>query len=517
MRRPLLLNGPAGAGKSEVARLVAARTGARFVELNEGGGEGPGAHPTQSDRSQTAASVRLEALLDDGEPVVVSLGADSLLSRGRRLRALDSAVVVALRAPVGEVLQRRRGLLPGVELDPGVLESELELRAGAYAEAHATVDTGAGTVEEAADQVAEIWRRNAVAVAAAGRSYAVEIGNGVAPRRIQELLGAASKIVLVSDENVFGLHGGSMERALGGCGTGVCRIVLPPGEEHKSLASLERILVQALGAGADRSSVVVGFGGGVVTDVAGFAAATWMRGVRWVAVPTTLLAMVDASVGGKTAVDLLTAKNAVGAFWQPDAVVCDVAYLRTEPPRGYRSALAEVVKTALIGDPDLLELVETSAEAAAQGDLAVAEDMVRRSIRVKARVVSQDEREGGLRACLNLGHTLGHALESQGGYTQLSHGEAVSLGLVLALRLGERLGVTPAAITSRVTRLLARLGRPTETTPAALLDAAKLIGHDKKRSGSGLRFVLVENVGAVCTRRMELSELEAQVRVLAGG
>jgi shikimate kinase/3-dehydroquinate synthase len=213
----------------------------------------------------------------------------------------------------------------------------------------------------------------------------------------------------------------------------------------------------------------------------------------------------------------LTAKNAVGAFWQPDAVVCDVAYLRTEPPRGYRSALAEVVKTALIGDPDLLELVETSAEAAAQGDLAVAEEMVRRSIRVKARVVSQDEREGGLRACLNLGHTLGHALESQGGYTQLSHGEAVSLGLVLALRLGERLGVTPAAITSRVTRLLTRLGLPTETTPAALLDAAKLIGHDKKRSGSGLRFVLVENVGAVCTRRMELSELEAQVRVLAAG
>ncbi len=523
MARPLLLNGPAAAGKSAVGRLVAARAGVRFVDLTEvvGGAQqgatGPGSSSARGRATESGSGQRLEELLAEGEAVVVALGADTLLSRSHRLQALDSAVVVALRAPFDELRRRQQEhRRPGAASDAAQAEGELQLRAEAHAEAHGIVDTGAATPEEAAARVAELWERDPLAVAAGTRSYAVETGNGIAARRLPALARGASKVVLVSDENVFGLHGDSVERAVRSSGVGVCRVVLPPGEEHKTLASLEHILQQALRAGADRSSVVVGFGGGVVTDVAGFAAACWMRGVRWFAVPTTLLAMVDASVGGKTAVDLLTAKNAVGAFWQPSAVLCDVTYLQTEPARGYRSALAEVVKTALIGDGQLLELVEASAEAAAQGDLTVAEQMVRRSIRVKARVVSQDEREGGLRACLNLGHTLGHALESQGGYTQLSHGEAVSLGLVLALRLGERLGVTPSDLTSRVTRLLARLGLPTEASSAALREAAQLIGHDKKRSGTSLRFVVVEGVGAVRTQRMELAELGAHVRFLAG-
>jgi shikimate kinase/3-dehydroquinate synthase len=247
----------------------------------------------------------------------------------------------------------------------------------------------------------------------------------------------------------------------------------------------------------------------------GFAASTWMRGVRWVGIPTTMLSMVDASVGGKTGVDLEAAKNAVGAFWQPSAVMCDVQYLGTEPKRGFVSGLAEVVKTALIGDPQMFELLEANAEKIGAGDLELAEELVRRSVRVKARIVGIDARENGVRAFLNLGHTVGHALESQSGYTALTHGEAVSLGLVAALRLGEGLGVTPADLRERTLALLGRLGLPASLVGQPLSDAATLIGHDKKRAGSSVRFVLARGVGQVETRDIPLADLRTRVLALA--
>jgi 3-dehydroquinate synthetase len=247
----------------------------------------------------------------------------------------------------------------------------------------------------------------------------------------------------------------------------------------------------------------------------GFAASTWMRGVRWLSIPTTLLGMVDASVGGKTGVDLGAAKNAVGAFWQPSAVLCDVHHLSTEPTRGFISGLAEVVKTALIGDPELFTLLEDNAERVAARDADLTAELVRRSVRVKARIVSCDQRENGLRAVLNLGHTVGHALEAQAGYSALSHGEAVSLGLVAALRLGEALGKTPHDLSERTLSLLRRLGLPATLAGQPLAEATALLGHDKKRAGSSVKFVFARALGQVETQSLALSELRTRVLQLA--
>jgi shikimate kinase/3-dehydroquinate synthase len=256
---------------------------------------------------------------------------------------------------------------------------------------------------------------------------------------------------------------------------------------------------------------MIGLGGGIITDVTGFAAATWMRGISWIAVPTNLLAMVDAAIGGKTAVDFLTAKNSIGAFWQPKAVVCDVDFMHTESAKNYRSALAEVVKTAIIGDAQLFDLLKTNLDPIRRRKPDLVLEMVRRCVRVKASIVSRDERESGLRALLNLGHTIGHALEAQGNYSRWTHGEAVSLGLVAALRIGVELGVTPPELADETTSLLSALGLPVDLSAEPLGEAVELIGHDKKRAGDKLRFVLARELG-----RVELVTLPlADVRRLA--
>ncbi|HEX5101917.1 MAG TPA: 3-dehydroquinate synthase, partial [Polyangiaceae bacterium] len=309
-------------------------------------------------------------------------------------------------------------------------------------------------------------------------------------------------------ENVRPLHGDAALAALAGKSRTATLHTLPPGEREKHVGSVEAVWRAALGAGLDRKSVFVGLGGGVVTDMTGFAAATYLRGVRWLGVPTTLLAMVDASVGGKTGVDLLQAKNAVGAFWQPSGVLCDTDLEATEPARGYVSALAEVVKTALIGDAGLFELLEREEAAVRARDRDLVAELVRRSVRVKARIVGLDERESGLRAVLNLGHTVGHALEAQAGFERLTHGEAVSLGLVAALQIGEKLGSTPAALRERTVRLLRALSLPWDLSREPLGDAAKLITLDKKRAGSRLKFVVARDLGRVETTDLDMSELE---------
>jgi 3-dehydroquinate synthetase len=225
--------------------------------------------------------------------------------------------------------------------------------------------------------------------------------------------------------------------------------------------------------------------------------------------------MVDASVGGKTGVDLGAAKNAVGAFWQPARVLCDVDYLKTEPERGYRSGMSEVVKTALIGDPELFELLEREAAGIAARDADLLIDIVRRCIRVKARIVSADPREQGLRAVLNLGHTVGHAVEAQAGFERLTHGEAVSLGLVAALRIGTQLGHTPSDLAERTGRLLKTLGLLTAIEREPLAEAAELMCHDKTRAGSKVSFVFARGIGDVTIVPLDLAELRELTRNLA--
>jgi shikimate kinase/3-dehydroquinate synthase len=257
----------------------------------------------------------------------------------------------------------------------------------------------------------------------------------------------------------------------------------------------------------DRGALIVGVGGGVVTDLSGFVAGTWLRGIRWIAAPTSVLGMVDAAIGGKTGIDFGAGKNVLGAFHQPLAVCANVARTRTEPRRSFVSGLAEVVKSALVGDASLLSDLERDADAILAGEVEPLRRAVRAAAAVKASVVSRDEHEAGLRAILNLGHTLGHALESAGGFGRWFHGEAVSMGTVAALRVGVALGRTPAELPARVEALLARLALPVRLDRGEVEMSLPLLALDKKRSDDAVRFVFVEAPGKAGYTRISLSEL----------
>jgi shikimate kinase/3-dehydroquinate synthase len=489
MLRPLLIVGPPRAGKSSLARAVAQLTGRPRLRAD-------------------AAS--LDAHLA-GPPVpspVIDVASEVWLDRGRRLRALERAVVASVvpslgfDGPVGSVG------------DEDSLGQWWALAKPILCEAHGVLSWDAGDPAQLAERAAALWRRNPVAVAAGERSYAVDIGRGIFEPRLAESLGAAAAW-LITDSNVERLYGARVRAALGAAGARPIEVVVPAGEQNKNLATMTEILQEALRGGVDRSCVLVAVGGGVVTDMGGFAAAIWMRGLRWLSVPTTLLGMVDASVGGKTAVDLGLAKNAVGAFWQPRAVVCDVDWLATESERNFRSALAEVVKSALIGDRSLFERLEQQCELLVRRDPDLLVEVVRRCVAVKAHVVSLDERESGLRSVLNLGHTVGHAMEAGGGYQRFTHGEAVSLGIVAALRLAVRLGHTPAQLAHRVSRLLGGLGLPVRLEERDLRQAADLVCYDKKRAGRNVRFVVVREVGDVFSTAVLLEDLRELMLTLS--
>jgi|SRR4051794_11759478 3-dehydroquinate synthase len=286
---------------------------------------------------------------------------------------------------------------------------------------------------------------------------------------------------------------------------------LPPGEACKTMAAVERTCQWMAESGFDRGAVVIGVGGGAATDHAGFAAAIYLRGIPFALCPTTLLAMVDASIGGKTGVDLPAGKNLVGAFHQPRLVLADLGFLTTLPGRELTSGMAEVVKAGLIGDAALFERLERQPRP--DGD-ALAE-IIAAAVHVKVAVVTGDEREGGRRAILNFGHTLGHALESESAYALL-HGEAVSLGMMAALALGEARGVTRPALRPRVGELLGRVGLPVDLdgriTPAVL----GRMEVDKKRRADRVQFIFVPRLGEAVAEDIPLAELKRQVTAAIG-
>jgi len=349
-----------------------------------------------------------------------------------------------------------------------------------------------------------------------GAAHDVVVGAGVAGR-----LGAvvpvpphARRAVVVTNPVVGARWGRAAREGLAAAGLEVDAVEVPDGEGAKSPTVLGRLWTRFAALPLGRDDLVVGLGGGVVTDLAGFAAATWHRGVAVAQVPTTLLGQVDAAVGGKTGINLPEGKNLVGAFHQPVAVVADTATLATLPARELRSGLGEVAKYGFIADPGVLDLLEGDPAAVVAGDPDLLTDVVVRGVRVKAALVAADEREGGDRALLNYGHTFGHAIEAVTGYGTYRHGEAVALGMVAAARLGEALGVTEAGLADRTVALLAPLGLPTgglTADPDALWAA---MARDKKARG-GVRFVLCRRPGsAFLSDPVERAAVEAVLDTL---
>jgi 3-dehydroquinate synthase len=337
-----------------------------------------------------------------------------------------------------------------------------------------------------------------IPVTLAARSYRILVGRGALELVGPELAGCrvGRKVVLFSDPGITALHGQPLLASLRSSGFDVAEIPLPEGEQAKTLDVARHGWEGLLEAGCDRTSTVVALGGGAVGDLAGFVAATYMRGINFVQVPTTLLAQVDASIGGKTAIDHPRAKNLIGAFHQPRFVVVDPAVLTTLPEAEFRSGLAEVIKHGIVLDALYFADVEQSLASLLRRDLPTLERIVAGSCRLKAGIVERDEQEAELRHVLNYGHTIGHALEAVTGYGRFTHGEAVSLGIVAEAHIAERLGIATGGTTERQVRVLRSAGLPVtglDASPSAIVEA---LGRDKKARDGRLPFVLAPEIGA---------------------
>ena len=340
------------------------------------------------------------------------------------------------------------------------------------------------------------------------RSYPIQIGIGLLSHAASFAgLPTATAALIVSNSTVAPLYAQALQGALRHHYAQVYLLVLPDGEAHKDWQTLNLIFDALLQNGCDRKTVLFALGGGVVGDMTGFAAASYMRGVPFVQVPTTLLAQVDSSVGGKTGINHPLGKNMVGAFYQPQRVLCDLGTLQTLPAREISAGLAEVIKYGPIADIGFLDWIEAHITELVARDVHALAHAVRRSCEIKAQVVSQDEREGGLRAILNFGHTFGHAIEAGLGYGDWLHGEAVGCGMVMAAQLSQAMGLVDQAFVQRLTRLIAAAGLPVR---GPVLDAADNAGRylalmrvDKKAEAGAIRFVLIDGPGRACMRGAE--------------
>jgi shikimate kinase/3-dehydroquinate synthase len=550
-RRPLriVLTGFSGTGKSLVGPLVAERLRWQAVDTDS--------------MVERAAGKPINAIFEeDGEPrfreleaaavreacarerAVVSVGGGALLRPDSRRLLADGGFVVCLEARPETILRRLsegaqadepldRPLLAGP--DPLSRIGELKARRQAlYALADHTVHTEGLTVDVVAAEVVRAWRRRSASAlvdperlqafaaapvtaapghaAASGAACVVRAPSASYPvyvdwnalfdlgLRLREA-GLTGQAYMVSDETVFARYGRQTEAALAQADIPVASYAVPPGEGSKSLDTAAAIYDWLIGQRAERGHAVVALGGGMVTDLAGYVAATYVRGLPLVHCPTSLLAMVDAAVGGKVAVNHPRAKNAIGAFYQPRFVLAAVSTLRSLPPRELTSGWAELIKHALILDPDLLAFLEEGADAILRLEPEPTTEAIRRSVAVKAAVVSEDEREEtGRRTVLNYGHTVAHALEAASEYDRFLHGEAVAIGMTAAAAISRRLGLLSPDVERRQRDLLERFGLPTRAQGVdrgALLAAAAL---DKKVRDRAIRWVLLEDIGRTVLR-----------------
>ncbi len=340
-----------------------------------------------------------------------------------------------------------------------------------------------------------------VEVSLGSRSYPILIGTDLLGRVGEEVakLGLGRRCAVITDDQVGPLHAATVTGSLTKAGFDPVLLTVPAGEKSKRMKTVERCHEELASHRLERKSFVVALGGGVVGDLAGFIAATYLRGIPFVQIPTTLLAQVDSSVGGKVGVNLRAGKNLVGAFHQPRLVVCDLGTMATLPGREFRAGLAEVIKYGIIYDPALFERLEQNLDSLLAKNPEILAEVVARCCEIKAEVVSQDETETGLRAILNFGHTIGHAIEAVSGYGNYLHGEAISIGQVAAAKLSVRLHGLPEVEAGRIEKIFARAGLPVTIKSTAAL-RKRLLGAmrlDKKVSQGEIKFVLARSIGQV--------------------
>lgn len=515
VRVRVYLSGPMGAGKSTVAGAVASQLGTRALDLDERVEQLAGRTIPEifAERGEGAfRALEKEALMAlPPEVGVVSLGGGTVLDDETRQRLLQEGIVVTLTADPA-VLADRVGKADGRPLlgdDPRKdLERILQARAAAYAEAHAVIDTGNLEVETIAAEIIAARNHSPIVVPLGLRTYRVEVGRGTRHRvGLRASEHADGDAILVFDGDADRPWPADAVRDLTSAGKPPIEVKLSGDESHKNIASVERVWDVALGAEVDRRAIVIGVGGGVIGDLTGFAASTLLRGVALGQVPTTLLAMVDSSVGGKTGFNRPRGKNLVGTFYQPQFVLCDVETLSTLPAEERIAGLAEVVKSAWLDSEESVAMLERDAEALMDGDPDATIRAVRMSIRLKSRIVHEDERESGRRMLLNLGHTVGHGLEAAGEYRGIRHGEGVALGMIAAMRVADRLGRGRPQETQRLTQLLGRLGLPTDLEARLNSRVLAFIGSDKKRRGNRIHFVIPRLPGQTEVAFLGLDEL----------
>ncbi len=515
---PVFVVGFMATGKSTAGRSLAARMGRVFVDLDEEIAAASGLTVPEIFRAEGEGGFRareraaLTAVLDRREVVVACGGGTPCFGDNlERMRA--AGVVLALRASLGEIVRRAdvlsRPLLAGA-VDPLAAAEQLyRARAAVYEAADAVVDTDGVAPDDVAAELERraLLRLGALAVRLGARSYPVHVAPlASAGLLVRELCAGVTRVAILTDANVAAAgHAESVRAAIEASGIPTLVEVVPPGEGSKSLAEVGRVAAALVRKGLDRNSVLLAVGGGVVGDLGGFVASVLFRGIACAQVPTSLLAMIDSSVGGKTAVDLPEGKNLVGTFWQPRFVLADPATLSTLPARELAAAYGEALKIALLFDAELWERLERDPRSIS------AEELIVRCARWKAEVVSRDEREtGGERVLLNLGHTIGHAIEAAGNGAVL-HGEAVALGLVAAARVAVALGVADLGLEERVANAVRRAGLDADLEPWLRDDVLAWVGADKKRTGGRVRFIVPETPGRARSVELALAELTTLV------
>ena len=496
----VILTGFMGTGKSAVGQALARRLGYRFVDSDTLIEEKTGKTVAEIFRSAGEASFReletaVAAQLAGEKSVVIATGGRLMLDPQNARQLASSGRVFCLTASPDEILRRLRteeGKRPLLDVaDPRArIEELLAERAAGYGQ-FAQIGTDHRSVDEVAREIERLMKANIIEVTYPHGHYNVLIGPGLL-EDIRDLAGIDGPVAVITDSNVGPLY---QELASDGL-----VITMPAGEQFKTLATVNELYSKLLAAGMDRQGTVIALGGGVVGDVAGFAAATYMRGVDFVQAPTSLLAMVDASVGAKTGVDMPEGKNLVGSFKQPKAVLADLETLRTLPDVEFSSGMAEVIKSGIISDVDLFDLVESQAEQLTSGKHAgidLLAEIVGRSVEVKRKIVEEDPFEKGRRAVLNLGHTFGHAVEQVSGYT-VRHGEAVAMGMIAAAHLSALMGYCDPELEPRIAVLLQRTSLPVRIPGQwAAEEIYAAMASDKKKAAGHLRFILVRDIGDV--------------------